>query len=92
MEDLYSTLEWQKVGAKTLIRNYIYSEKTLELLIEQCHYYHLPVGNVPVDCALFAADLFYARHLVKQNHIMWCSPLDRPDLGGVEENDARYGP
>ncbi|CAH8869757.1 unnamed protein product [Trichobilharzia szidati] len=34
-------------------------------------------------------DLFYARHLMKHNHILWCSPSDRPDLGGKETDDQR---
>lgn len=89
VEDLYNSLEWQKIGAKALIRHYLNSERVLELMVEQCRYFHLPVGNMPSDPALFGADLFYARHLVKQNHVLWCSPLDRPDLGGCQENDAR---
>ncbi|KAF2878625.1 hypothetical protein ILUMI_27547, partial [Ignelater luminosus] len=88
-DDLYNSLEWQKVGAKTLIRHYINSERVLEFITEQCRYYHLPLGNLPSDTTLFASDLFFARHLMKQNHVLWCSTLDRPDLGGSQENDSR---
>ncbi|CAL8098256.1 unnamed protein product [Calicophoron daubneyi] len=35
------------------------------------------------------SDLFYARHLAKQNHILWCSPTGCPDLGGKETDDQR---
>lgn len=89
MEDLYNVIEWQKSGAKAIIRHYLNSERVLELMKEQCRYFHLPLGNVPADPAVFGADLFYARHLINNNHVLWCSPLDRPDLGGSEENDAR---
>ncbi|CAH8624152.1 unnamed protein product [Heterobilharzia americana] len=34
-------------------------------------------------------DLFYARHLIKHNHVLWCSSSDRPDLGGKETDDQR---
>lgn len=88
-EDLYNNLEWQKIGARTIVRHYLNIEKILELTTEQCRYFHLPIGNMPSDPAIFGADLFYARHLVKQNHVLWCSPLDRPDFGGCQENDAR---
>lgn len=86
---MYNSLEWQKVGAKTLIRHYINSERVLEFITEQCRYYHLPLGNLPSDTTLFASDLFFARHLMKHNHVLWCSTLDRPDLGGSQENDSR---
>jgi DNA polymerase epsilon subunit 1 len=50
--------------------------------IEQCRYFHVPVGNIPKDTTLFGADLFFARHLRKQNFVLWCSPTEKPDLGG----------
>lgn len=90
IEELYSSLEWQKVGGRALLRHYLNSKRVLELMIEQCRYFHLPVGNMPADPAIFGADLFFARHLLKQNHVLWCSSLDCPDLGGSQENDARY--
>ena len=57
--------------------------------LENARYFHVPVGNVPSDPTLFAADLFFARHLQKHNHVLWMSPTDRPDLGGKEEDDNR---
>lgn len=44
---------------------------------------------MPADPTLFGADLFYARHLVKHNFVLWCSNLERPDLGGRETDDNR---
>jgi DNA polymerase epsilon subunit 1 len=38
---------------------------------------------------MFGADMFYARHLKKQNFVLWCSPTDKPDLGGKEADDNR---
>ncbi|XP_025837463.1 DNA polymerase epsilon catalytic subunit A [Agrilus planipennis] len=89
MDDLYNNLEWQKIGARALVRHYLNSEEAISLTIKQCRYFHLPVGNMPSDPALFGADLMFARHLIKQNHVLWCSPTERPDLGGSQENDAR---
>ncbi|CAG9765603.1 unnamed protein product [Ceutorhynchus assimilis] len=87
--DLYNVIDWQKIGAKALVRHYLNSESSLDVMIEQSRYFHIPVGNLPEDTALFGADLFYARHLVKANHVLWCSPYDKPDLGGSEETDTR---
>ncbi|CAH0549983.1 unnamed protein product [Brassicogethes aeneus] len=89
MDDLYNVIDWQKTGARAIVRHYLNSERVLELMAEQCRYFHLPLGNMPADPALFGSDLFYARNLIKNNHVLWCSPLDRPDLGGSEENDSR---
>ena len=56
---------------------------------EQCRYFHVPLGNLPSDTTMFGCDLFFARHLYKHNHLLWCSPSERPDLGGKEADDSR---
>ena len=56
---------------------------------DRCRYLHVPLGNFPSDPSAFGADLFFARHLHKHNHLLWLSPLDRPDLGGKEADDSR---
>ncbi|XP_046479124.1 DNA polymerase epsilon catalytic subunit 1 isoform X1 [Neodiprion pinetum] len=89
MENLYSTLDWQRVGAKAMIRHYLKSDQILDLMIQQCRYFHAPIGNLPADPTIFGADLFYARHLQKHNFVLWCSPTERPDLGGSENDDNR---
>lgn len=89
VENLYNTLDWQRVGAKAMIRQYLKSEHILELMTQQCRYFHAPLGNLPADPTLFGADLFYARHLKKHNFVLWCSSTERPDLGGSENDDNR---
>ena len=51
--------------------------------MEQARYAHIPVGNIPSDPALFVSDVFYSRHLLRHNHVLWASPTDKPDLGGT---------
>lgn len=53
-------------------------------------YFQVPLGNMPADPTLFGSDLFYARHLIKHNFVLWCSNLERPDLGGREIDDNRW--
>ncbi|CAH8602892.1 unnamed protein product [Dicrocoelium dendriticum] len=43
----------------------------------------------PVSAIELGCDLFYARHLYKHNHVLWCSPSGCPDLGGKETDDQR---
>jgi len=62
---------------------------SLQNQLELAQYIHVPVGNIPSDPTLFAADVFYSRHLQKHNHLLWMSPTDRPDLGGKEDDDNR---
>ncbi|XP_026760531.2 DNA polymerase epsilon catalytic subunit 1 [Galleria mellonella] len=88
-ESLLGSLDWQRLGARAVVRHYLNLHAVLDLTIEQCRYFHVPVGNMPADPTLFGADLFYARHLLKHNFVLWCSSLERPDLGGRETDDNR---
>jgi len=87
--DLYNTLEWQKIGAKMMIRHYLNSQQIIEFMSEQCRFFYAPIGNIPADPTLFGADLFYARHLHRNNFVLWCSSTEKPDLGGSENDDNR---
>lgn len=89
VENLYGTLEWQKIGARMMIRHYLKSQQIVELMAEQCRFFHAPIGNIPADPTLFGTDLFYARHLYRNNFVLWCSPTEKPDLGGSENDDNR---
>ncbi|KAK4476061.1 hypothetical protein MN116_001288 [Schistosoma mekongi] len=42
-----------------------------------------------INAIELGCDLFYARHLMKHNHILWCSSSSSPDLGGKETDDQR---
>ena len=88
-DSLYSVLDWQRKGAVVMMRHYLKSDCYLASTLEHCRYFHVPAGNLPRDTTVFGADLFFARHLRKQNFVLWGSPTDRPDLGGKEADDAR---
>jgi DNA polymerase epsilon subunit 1 len=62
----------------------------LQAKLEQSRYLHVPLGNLPKDTTIFGCDLFYARHLQKHSHLLWCSESERPDLGGKEADDNRF--
>jgi DNA polymerase epsilon subunit 1 len=72
-----------------MLQHFLKSDIYLQATIEQCRYFHVPVGNLRKDTTSFGSDLFYARHLRKQNFVLWCSPTEKPDLGGKEADDNR---
>ena len=88
-DNLYNVLDWQRVGAKCMLQHFLKSDVYLQATVEQCRYFHVPAGNLRKDTTSFGADLFYARHLRKQNFVLWCSPTEKPDLGGKEADDNR---
>lgn len=88
-DSLYQVMDWQRVGSKTMLRHFMNVDPAMSMLLEQCRYFHVPVGNLPQDASLFGCDVFFARHLQKQNFILWCSSTERPDLGGKEADDNR---
>ena len=77
------------MGSKAMLHHYLSVESTLKSMCEQARYFHVPLGNLPLDATMFGADLFFARHLKKGNFLWWCSPTKRPDLGGKEVDDNR---
>ncbi|XP_015904688.2 DNA polymerase epsilon catalytic subunit A [Parasteatoda tepidariorum] len=88
-DTLYQVMDWQRIGSKTMMGHFMNVDSAIAVLLEQCRYFHVPVGNLPQDASLFATDVFFARQLHKQNFILWCSPTERPDLGGKEADDNR---
>lgn len=48
-----------------------------------------PLPASSVTAIELGCDLFYARHLIKHNHVLWCSANGCPDLGGKETDDQR---
>lgn len=86
---LLTGLDWQRNGTKSMLRHFFNLNNVVDLMLEQCRYYKLPIGNMPADPVMFGADIFYARLLQKHNFVLWASPTSRPDLGGREADDNR---
>uniref|UniRef100_A0A8C8ZMW8 DNA polymerase epsilon catalytic subunit n=1 Tax=Prolemur simus TaxID=1328070 RepID=A0A8C8ZMW8_PROSS len=85
----YGVLDWQRHGARRMIRHYLNLDTCLSQAFEMSRYFHIPIGNLPEDISTFGSDLFFARHLQRHNHLLWLSPTARPDLGGKEADDNR---
>uniref|UniRef100_F6ZFB6 DNA polymerase epsilon catalytic subunit n=1 Tax=Ornithorhynchus anatinus TaxID=9258 RepID=F6ZFB6_ORNAN len=85
----YGVLDWQRHGARRMIRHYLNLDTCLSQAFEMSRYFHIPIGNLPDDISTFGSDLFFSRHLRRHNHLLWFSPTSRPDLGGKEADDNR---
>uniref|UniRef100_A0A915AYJ0 DNA polymerase epsilon catalytic subunit n=1 Tax=Parascaris univalens TaxID=6257 RepID=A0A915AYJ0_PARUN len=89
--NLLSVLDWQRIVVRRIIKHYFNSFIYLHDYVEVSRYLRIPLGNIPADLSLFAADLFYARNLCRHGYVLWASPTSRPDLGGKELDDCRIG-
>lgn len=54
-------------------------------------YSHVPIGNISNDFSIFALDILYARQLKLKNYLLWASLSSKPDFGGKELHDWRFG-
>ncbi|XP_065339696.1 DNA polymerase epsilon catalytic subunit 1 [Cloeon dipterum] len=89
-DEMLTRLDWQRLGTRAMLKRYLDMPMALEVRTRQCRYLHLPLGNLPAidsDAALFATDLMFSRHLLRNNFILWCSNYETPDLGGKEADD-----
>ncbi|KAF4531720.1 hypothetical protein B566_EDAN008933 [Ephemera danica] len=71
--EILSRLEWQRLGSRAILRRYLDAPMNLDMRIRQCRYLHIPLGNLPPqpsDAYLFATDLMFARHLLRQNFLL----------------------
>ncbi|KAJ7293865.1 hypothetical protein C8J57DRAFT_1112502 [Mycena rebaudengoi] len=79
---------WQSHVAGKMLKRYLSLGTWLDRMISLADYYDVPVGHLDGDQPLFVADVSFARRLVQQDMVLWWSPGERPDLGGIE-NDKR---
>ena len=54
-----------------MLQQYSMMEHWLSNQIETARYAHIPLGNLPTDYPIAVLDVFFARALKKQNHLLW---------------------
>ncbi|KAJ7071344.1 hypothetical protein C8F01DRAFT_1110146 [Mycena amicta] len=79
---------WQTDVPKKLFKRYFGVGPHLDRMATIADYYDVPMGHVEGDQPLFLSDVTFARRLIQQDMVLWWSPGERPDLGGIE-NDRR---
>jgi len=79
---------WQNHVAQKMVNRYLAVGSWLDRMVSLADYYDFPIGHIEGDQPLLLADISFARKLVQQDMVLWWSPADFPDLGGIE-NDRR---
>lgn len=77
---------WQPAVAQKMIGRYLALGSWLDRTIALAEYYDVPIGHIDGDQPLLLADVEFARRLTGQDVVLWWSPGDRPDLGGIEDD------
>ncbi|KYQ91238.1 putative DNA polymerase epsilon subunit A [Tieghemostelium lacteum] len=86
----YSPFNWEVHALKPLTTRLSDIQKLWIYYVNMSRYANIPIGNIPSDSATFISDVLYSRALQDQNQILWQSDSNYPDLGGSEEDDAKF--
>ncbi|PPQ88162.1 hypothetical protein CVT25_005127 [Psilocybe cyanescens] len=79
---------WQSHVGQKMLSRYLSLGIFIDRMVSLADYYDVPIGHIEGDQPLILADISFARRLVQQDMVLWWSPGDWPDLGGIE-NDRR---
>lgn len=77
---------WQNEVTKKMLSRYLCVGQWLYQTLNQAIYFDVPIGHIEGDHPLFSADIEFSRRLQKQDLVLWWSPGEQPDLGGMEED------
>jgi DNA polymerase epsilon subunit 1 len=79
---------WQTHVTSKLMTRFLTMGSWIGRLVTLADYYDIPMGHIEGDQPLYCIDVNFARRLTQQDIVLWWSPGERPDLGGIE-NDTR---
>ena len=79
---------WQSHVGQKMLSRYLSLGTWFDRMVSLADYYDVPIGHIEGDQPLFLSDVAFARRLLQQDMVLWWSPGDWPDLGGIE-NDRR---
>jgi len=86
-EDL-PTLQWERTLAQRGMERFLKHSVWLASRISCSRYAHVPLAHVGTDFALTMSDTFFTRLLEHNRHVLWASTSGKPDLGGMECDQA----
>ena len=79
---------WQNAVAKKMFMRYFHLSTWLKRSLTHAAYYDVPIGHIEDDQPLYFCDIDLARRLIAQDIVLWWSPGEKPDLGGMEDDLA----
>ncbi len=62
-DSTYPALDWQRYGARRLLRQHAAAAQWLAATVATARYAHVPIGNLPSDAPPYICDVFLARAL-----------------------------
>ncbi|EFA77319.1 putative DNA polymerase epsilon subunit A [Heterostelium album PN500] len=86
----YSPFNWEVHALKPLLTRIGEVDNYIKYFTGLARYANIPIGNLKGDYASFVSDVCYSRMLKESNHLLWMSLSNCPDLGGSEEDDAKF--
>ena len=82
----YPALEWKLYATERMVQRYLLSHTYFMDKLSCAQYAHIPIGNMSSDYACDMADVFMARMLRANKHLLWASESPEPDTGFDEDN------
>ncbi|KAL6048727.1 DNA polymerase epsilon catalytic subunit [Balamuthia mandrillaris] len=89
-DNVYPAFGWETWIAQVIAQRFKHSTTWLKDQIGFSRYVKVPLGNFTPDYTILIADVFFARLLKRESHLLWFSETNRPDLGGTEEDDNYF--
>jgi DNA polymerase epsilon subunit 1 len=70
-----------------MVQRYLSLGTWLDRSVALADYYDVPLGHIDGDQPLLLSDICFSWRLIQQDIILWWSPSEHPDLGGVEDHN-----
>ena len=86
-----NSYDWRRFCYKSMLNQYLGLDDWLHDQLQLARYSQIPIGNLENDAIVMAIDVFFARHLIANDHILWMSSSTKPDLGGSENDENISG-
>lgn len=81
-ESHVTELTWRREVAGKAIQSFVESFTNFSDRIRCARYAGIPAGNVANDMSMQINDVMFARYLIANKCVLWCTPRETPDFGG----------
>ncbi|KAI9204184.1 uncharacterized protein BJ171DRAFT_442631 [Polychytrium aggregatum] len=88
-DSIFPALGWQQIVTRQMLQHFFNVDSWLSERVAISQSSHVPLCNLDHDYAICISDIWFARKLVKGDMLLWYSSSEKPDLGGLEQDDYR---